>query len=78
MSGKEVFDTTFAVQYTDIKFDGKSVVMSNSSTFVLMNMKGKVLADIDFDMPVINVLPIGNRGSYTLVNSKYIQTIRLK
>ena len=52
--------------------------MSNSSTFVLMNMKGKVLADIDFDMPVINVLPIGNRGSYTLVNSKYIQAIRLK
>lgn len=78
IAGKEVFDTTFAVQYTDAKFDGKSVVLSNASTFVLMNMNGKIQADIDFDMPVINVLPTGNRGSYTLVNSKYIQNIRLK
>lgn len=77
-SGKEIFSTTFAVQYTDFKFDGKSIIMNNSSTFVLMNMSGKKLADIEFDMPVINVLPKGSRGEYTIVNSKYIQTIRLK
>lgn len=77
-SGKEIFNTTFAVEYTDIKFDGKSIIMNNASTFVLMNLNGKKLADIEFDMPVINVLPKGSRGDYTLVNSKYIQTIRLK
>jgi hypothetical protein len=27
---------------------------------------------------VINVLPTGARGSYTIVNSKYIQSIKLK
>ena len=43
-----------------------------------MNMSGKKLADISFDMPVINVLPTGARGSYTIVNSKYIQSIKLK
>lgn len=78
ISGKEIFNTTFAVQYTDIKFDGKSIIMNNASTFVLMNLRGKKLADIEFDMPVINVLPKGTRGDYTLVNSKYIQTIKLK
>ena len=78
ISGKHIFDTTFGVQYTDIQFDGKSVVMSNASTFVLLNMSGKKLADISFDMPVINVLPTGARGSYTIVNSKYIQSIKLK
>ena len=78
ISGKHIFDTTFGIQYTDMQFDGKSVVMSNASTFVLLNMSGKKLADISFDMPVINVLPTGARGSYTIVNSKYIQSIKLK
>ena len=32
-SGKEVFDTTFGVQYTDAKFDGKSVILSNATTW---------------------------------------------
>ena len=77
-SGKEVFDTTFGVQYTDAKFDGKSVILSNATTFALMNMRGKVLANIEFDMPVTDVMPTGTRGTYTLVNSKYIQTTKLK
>ena len=78
ISGQHIFDTTFGIQYTDMQFDGKSVVISNASTFVLLNMSGKKLADISFDMPVINVLPTGARGSYTIVNSKYIQSIKLK
>ena len=78
ISGKHIFDKTFGIQYTDMQFDGKSVVISNASTFVLLNMSGKKLADISFDMPVINVLPTGARGSYTIVNSKYIQSIKLK
>ena len=78
ISGKHIFDTTFGIQYTDMQFDGKSVVISNASTFVLLNMSGKKLADISFDMPVINVLTTGARGSYTIVNSKYIQSIKLK
>ena len=77
-SGKQVLDTTFSIQYTNVQFDGKSVIMSNASSFVLMNMRGKQLADISFDMPVIDVLPTGSRGVYTVVNSKYIQSIKLK
>ena len=77
-SGKQVLDTTFSIQYTNVQFDGKSVIMSNASSFVLVNMRGKQLADVSFDMPVIDVLPTGSRGVYTVVNSKYIQSIKLK
>ena len=77
-SGKEMFNTTYGVQYTNVQFDGKRIVLSNDASFVVMNMKGKMLADMKLDMPVTNVLSTGNKGEYILINSKYIQTIKLK
>lgn len=78
LSGDKICETTFNTQYNDIQIDGKSVVMYNSSGFTVMNFKGKVLADIKADMPLENVLTKGTRGSYVLVNAKYIQNIKLK
>lgn len=77
-SGKEIFNTTYGVQYTNVQFDGKRIVLSNDASFAVMNMSGKMLADMQFDMPVTNVLTTGNKGEYILINSKYIQTIKLK
>ncbi len=77
-SGDKVCETTFNTQYDDIQIDGKSVVMHNSNGFTIMNFKGKILADIKVEMPLENVLTKGTRGSYVLVNSKYIQNIKLK
>ncbi len=77
-SGDKVCETTFNTQYDDIQIDGKSVVMHNSNGFTVMNFKGKILADIKVEMPLENVLTKGTRGSYVLVNSKYIQNIKLK
>lgn len=77
-SGKEIFNTTYGVQYTNVQFDEKRIVLSNDASFAVMNMSGKMLADMQFDMPVTNVLTTGNKGEYILINSKYIQTIKLK
>lgn len=77
-SAKEVCKTTFNTQYDTIRFDGKSVIMSNTSTFTLMNLKGKILTNQNFDLPIESVLPTGNRGRYVMVNAKYIQNIRLE
>lgn len=77
-AAKEVCKTTFNTQYNIIKFDGKSVIMSNTSTFTLMNLKGKILTNQNFDLPIESVLPTGNRGRYVMVNAKYIQNIRLE
>lgn len=77
-SAKELFNTTFNTQYDDIRFDGKSVIMSNASTFSVFNLKGKLLTSQNFELPIETVLPTGNRGKYIMVNSKYIQNIRLE
>ena len=64
--------------YDTIHFDGKSVLMSNASAFAVMNLKGKMLTTQNFDLPIESVLPMGTRGRYIMVNSKYIQDIRLQ
>lgn len=77
-AAKEVCETTFNTQYDMIRFDGKSVLMSNATTFAMMNLKGKILTSQNFDLPIESVLPTGNRGKYIMVNAKYIQNIRLE
>lgn len=78
LSGGKVCETTFGTQYDNIQFDGRSIVLNSATTFLLMNLRGKVLADLNFDMPISEVLTTGVRGSYILVNSKYIQNIKLR
>ena len=78
LSGKLVCDTTFSTQYDDISFDGDSIIMYNSNSIVLMNLKGKKLCDITMDMPVNYVLSEGSRGNYIVINSKYVQSVRFK
>ena len=77
-SGNNVFETTFNTSYNTIKFDGDSILMYNDRMVTLMNMRGKTLANLEFDLPIEEVLSLGSRGSYLLVNSTYIQEIRLK
>ncbi len=52
--------------------------MNTSSTLCLMNFSGKVLADIQMNLPIDKILTHNSRGNYICVNSKYIQNIRLK
>lgn len=77
-SGNKVCENTFGIQYDEIQFDGKSVILNDSKSMVLLNFSGKKLATIEFDMPISQILPTGTRGSYTVVNSKYVQSIKLK
>ncbi len=77
-TGKCVCETTYNMQYDSVEFDGKSIIMCNSSGFVIMNFKGKVLADMSVELPLEHLLATGTRGRYIMVNSKYIQNIKLK
>ena len=78
MSGKKVCENTFNTQYDNIKFDGKSIILNNASTISLMNLKGKMLANIPVELPIESLMPAGARGNYIMVNSKYVQNIHLK
>ena len=78
LSGSIVFQTTFSTQYDSIKFDSDSILMSSSNVFSVMNMYGKLLTTQTVELPIDTVLTTGSRGSYVLINSKYIQNIKLK
>lgn len=77
-SGSKVCEAEFGTQVDNIQFDGSSVVMNNSTSFSVFNLKGKIVANMSFDMPASKVLPTGTRGEYILINTKYIQNIKLK
>jgi hypothetical protein len=75
--GKEC-QISFSTQYDNIELDGRTIVMSNDSLFTIVNFKGKELAKIQTELPITSLLTLGKRGSYILVNSKYVQFIKLK
>lgn len=77
LSGKMLFESTFNTQYSQFGFDGKSIVMSNANTLTVMNMSGKILTSQVVDLPITTVLTTGSRGRYIMVNSKYVQRIKL-
>ena len=77
-SGSKVCEAEFGTQVDNIQFDSSSVVMNNSTSFSVFNLKGKNVANMSFDMPASKVLPTGTRGEYILINTKYIQNIKLK
>ena len=78
INGSLAFETTFNTEYNLIKFDGKSIIMYNDTTFTLMNMNGKIQFEQSFDLPIKSILSLGSKGNYMLINSKYIQEIKLK
>ena len=77
-SGNEVCETTFDTDYDTIQFDASSIILNNDSSLCVMNMKGKVLANISFDSTISDVVGVGKRGKYVIINRNYIQTIKLK
>ena len=44
-------EAEFGTQVDNIQFDGSSVVMNNSTSFSVFNLKGKNVANMSFDMP---------------------------
>ena len=78
INGSLAFETTFNTEYNIIKFDGKSILMYNDTTFTLMNINGKIQLEQTFDLPIKSILSLGSKGNYMLINSKYIQEIKLK
>ena len=78
INGTQAFETTFNTEYNTIKFDGKSIIMYNDTTFTLMNINGKIQFEQSFDLPIKSILSLGSKGDYMLINSKYIQEIKLK
>lgn len=78
LSGNKVVEKTFSTQYDRIKFDSDSILLCGANVLSVMNMHSKVLTTQTVELPIDTILTTGSRGSYVLINSKYIQNIRLK
>lgn len=77
-SGNKVSETAFNSVYKEMAFDNDTILMSNEGSFALYNIKGKKLAGMESDLPIEKILSGGAKGDYLLVNSTYVQEIRLK
>lgn len=76
--GKKKFTYTFDEEYTNIKFDSKSVIMYNNSLFTIINMVGNEMYSAPLDLNIADILPTDSRGRYILIGSKYIQKIQMQ
>jgi len=76
--GKLVSQVSFNTQYDNIILDNKTIVMNTDTILCLVNFSGKVLAEIEMNLPIDDILPHNGRGNYICINSKYVQNIHLK
>ncbi len=77
-AGSITVNKTFNTYYNSIQFDENGIVMSTDQNITLLNMRGKRLAGIDMNLGIEKLLATGSRGKYICINSKYVQSIKLK
>jgi len=74
---KNVLTHTYANDYTTIKFVDEGILLYNDYNCSLINMKGKERFAYKFDLRIQNIINV-SENIYYLINSKYIQKIKLK
>lgn len=65
-------------EYRRFSFNGKQMLLYNEKRFTLLNMNGKVQYNGTFDIAVDAIMPASGEASFIMVNTKYIQEIRLR
>ncbi len=76
--GKLMLEKKFNMEYTNIRFDGKNVVIYNSSQMMVISFKGVVKYDKHFEGEVADILVTDRKYTYLVVTSAGIEKIKLK
>ncbi len=77
-TGESVLTTYFDMDYSEIIFSNKQIVIYNEKEFMLKDMNGKVKYQGEFEEPVRNMIPTNTMSSFALVTSNRIDTLSLK
>lgn len=77
MSGQKVSELLFGEEYHSYEFHGDYILLYNEKLFTLMNIKGKIKYQNDFDMAIEKIIPLDENQRFLVFNSKYIQEIKL-
>jgi len=77
MKGQKSSELLFSEDYRNFEFRKQDIILYNEKVFTLMNIKGKVKYQDNFDMTIEKILPLDNSQRFLVFNSKYIQEIKL-
>ena len=75
---KGVSTCYFDMDYTDILFTNKQIVIYNEEEYMLMDMNGRLKYKGEFDEPVRTMIPTGSMSKFYLVTKDRVDTLTLK
>ena len=76
--GDNVLTAYFDIDYTEVVFNNKQVIIYNEDECIIMDMNGHVKFEGDFETPVRVMIPTNLRNRFTLVTADAIKTLNLK
>lgn len=78
LNGKKELVYNYDDDYRQYTLNGSQIIMYNEKKFTLMNSAGVIRYSGTFDITVDSIMPSSNDAVFTVVNTKYIQEIRLR
>ncbi|MCR5404941.1 MAG: DUF5711 family protein [Butyrivibrio sp.] len=76
--GDSVLTTYFDMEYTEVVFSNKQIIIYNEDECVIKDMGGHVKYEGPFENPVRTMIPTGQRSKFILVTSDRVETMNLK
>lgn len=76
--GDSVLTTYFDMEYTEVVFSNKQIIVYNEDECVIKDMTGHVKYEGPFENPVRTMIPTGQRNKFILVTSDKVETMTLK
>ena len=76
--GGNVLSTYFDMEFTEVIFNNKQIIIYNEDECLIKDMNGHVKYDGDFETPVRTLVPTNIRSKFTLVTAQKVQTMNLK
>ncbi len=76
--GAEVLTTFFDIEYSEVVFNDKQIIIYNEDECIIEDMNGHIKYQGAFENPVRILVPTSVRSKFTLVTTDSVQTMNLK
>ncbi len=76
--GQAVLTTYFDIEYSEIIFNNKQIIIYNEDELLIKDISGHIKYQGKFEVPVRTVVPTNLRSRFTLVTADAVRTMDLK
>ncbi len=76
--GQAVLTTYFDIEYSEIIFNNKQIIIYNEDELLIKDINGHIKYQGKFEVPVRTVVPTNLRSRFTLVTADAVRTMDLK